>query len=230
MVLLLLPLLLLSSPPQPANQPTIISIALVADAPQSNADLIEECWRQKMQPVLQYPFFIDFRRFWLWKQIWSWKSRVHSRVLAPFGARTREWTRLFHDHMRFHIPNSHSGTKTCPALPRLYLGSASAAKIRFLLIFVVFEYENTYDREKVAFTRAFWRLLVPERASERDFFQIMTTFIVQIAPGGSFAGTIAIQKPGFRPRESWRILAKVSDVGNSRSDPTFPRTSQGWRS
>ena len=56
-----------------------------------------------------------------------------------------------------------------PALPRLYLGSASAANIRFLLIFVDFDYENKYDREKVAFTRAFWRLLVPERESERDF-------------------------------------------------------------
>ena len=113
--------------------------------------------------------------------------------------------------MRFHIPNSHSGTKTCPALPRLYLGSASAAKIRFLLIFVVFEYENTYDREKVAFTRAFWRLLVPERASEHDFFTITTTFIVQIAPGSLKEGPSRVeslyknQDLGYA--EFWRLLA-----------------------
>ena len=49
-LLLPLPLLLLSSPPQPANQPTIISIALVADAPQSNADLNEtsnDTWHKR---------------------------------------------------------------------------------------------------------------------------------------------------------------------------------------
>ena len=118
--------------------------------------------------------------------------------------------------MRFHIPNSHSGTKTCPALPRLYLGSASAAKIRFLLIFVVFDYENTYDREKVAFTRAFWRLLVPERASERDFFQIMTTFIVQIAPGSLKGGPSRApslsKNQDFVHAEFWRLLANFGEI------------------
>ena len=54
----------------------------------------------------EYPFFIDFRRFCVWKRIWSWKSRVHSRVLAPFGARTREWTRLFPNNDDVHSPNS----------------------------------------------------------------------------------------------------------------------------
>ena len=46
-----------------------------------------------------------FIRFCIWKHIWSWKSRVHSRVLALFGARIQEWMRLFHDHMCFHSPN-----------------------------------------------------------------------------------------------------------------------------
>ena len=61
------------------------------------------------------------------------------------------------------------------------ISSIHCSNIRFLLIFVDFDYENRYDREKVAFTRAFWHRLVPERASERDFFTIICVFIFQTA-------------------------------------------------
>ena len=55
------------------------------------------------------------------------------------------------------------------------------------MIFVDFDYENAYDREKVAFTRAFWHQTVPERASERDFFTIISVFIVKIDKKRIFA-------------------------------------------
>ena len=61
------------------------------------------------------------------------------------------------------------------------ISSIQCSNIRFLLIFVDFDYENKYDREKGAFIRAFWHLLVPERASERDFFTIICVFIFQTA-------------------------------------------------
>ena len=60
------------------------------------------------------------------------------------------------------------------------ISSIQCSNIRFLLIFVDFDYENAYDREEVAFTRAFWHQTVPERASERDFFTIISVFIVKI--------------------------------------------------
>ena len=67
-----------------------------------------------------------------------------------------------------------------PKRARLYPGSTSAANIRFLLILFDFEYENTYDREKVASTLAFWRQTAPERTSELDFFMIISVFIAKI--------------------------------------------------
>ena len=82
--------------------------------------------------------------------------------------------------MRFHVPNNHSGAKTCPALARLYLGSASAANIRFSLILFDFDFEKRYGRDTVAFTLAFWRRLAPEREIERDLFTIISVFIVKI--------------------------------------------------
>ena len=66
-------------------------------------------------------------------------------------------------------------------VPRKHPGSTSAANIRFLSILFVFNYENTYDREKVAFTLVFWRHLAPEHKSGRDFFTIICVFIFQTA-------------------------------------------------
>ena len=64
-------------------------------------------------------------------------------------------------------------------VPRKHPGSTSAANIRFLSILFVFNYENTYDREKVAFTLVFWRHLAPEHKSGHDFFTIICVFIFQ---------------------------------------------------
>ena len=61
------------------------------------------------------------------------------------------------------------------------ISSIQCSNIRFLLIFVDFDYENRYDREKVASTLTFWRHLAPEHKSGRNFFKITTTFTVQIA-------------------------------------------------
>ena len=61
-------------------------------------------------------------------------------------------------------------------------------------------YENAIDREKAAFTLAFWRQTAPERESERDFFTIICKFTVKIASGGPLAESLAYEDKGSRLR------------------------------
>ena len=93
-------------------------------------------------------------------------------------------------------------------VPRKHPGSTSAANIRFLSILFVFNYENTYDREKVAFTLTFWRRLTPECESGRDFFTIMCVLPIKIGLGGVPGGRSPASKPGISisPKvcEFWR--------------------------
>ena len=123
-----------------------------------------------------------------------------------------EWMRLFHDHMRFHIPNSHSSTKMCPALPRLYLGSASAANIRFFIDFRRFwVWKHIWSWK----SRVHSHVLAPFGARTREWTRLFhnnddvhSPNSTRILKRGSFAGGIPIQKPGFCPR---RVLASFGD-------------------
>ena len=122
---------------------------------------------------------------WTMNVVIIWKK---SRSLARSGTKRRQNARVNATFSRSYAfsyskqPFWHQNVPgSTPALPRLYLGSASAANISFLLIFIDFDCENRYDREKVASTLTFWRRLAPEHKSGRNFFKITTTFTVQIA-------------------------------------------------
>ena len=89
--------------------------------------------------------------------------------------------------MCFHSQDSIGGdpgdVRETSGLPRNIGGSWFIDFIRFLPIFIVFDYENTHDREKIAFTLIVWRRKRPQCESERDFFTIICVFIVKTPLG-----------------------------------------------
>ena len=118
--------------------------------------------------------------------VWNMKTHMiikTSRPLARSGAKRRQNARVdatFHDHMCFHIQNQIKSIKNGYSRPRKSRGRAEVEPGTFWRQNGCLEYENAYDREKVASTLAFWRLLAPERASGRDFFTIICVSIVKI--------------------------------------------------
>ena len=96
--------------------------------------------------------------------------------------------------MRFHSQDSIGGdpgdVRETSGLPRNMRGSGFIDFIRLLSIFIVFDYENTYDREKVAFTLTLWRRKRPQCESERDFFTIICVFTIKTPLEGGPRGRI----------------------------------------